>query len=565
MLPAALESPEASARFMREARAAGRLTSEHVCRVSDVGRFESGAPYIVMEYLEGYDLGTMLKKRGPLRVTSAVDYVIQACEGLAEAHAQGIVHRDLKPDNLYLSARADGGRIVKVLDFGISKAAVTGISTQTGDILGSPAYMAPEQMRSTKDVDARADVWSLGVVLYQLVTGRLPFSGDSLPNLCLAVMNDDPAPPGRYREELPDGLAEVIGRCLEKDLERRIRDVGELAAALAPFTAPGALGSVTRVQSALRGRPAPPDPSQTAATGFAAQSSGDLPVVDTVAPTLSGTVGPTLGNTGLPAAVSGKGSPTVNIGAPAAKVAAAAAANAANAALVPGTASELFAPRMTPAPPRPSGQRPVEVTTLAGSAGESVEMRAPRFPIGLVGALCGAIGLVVVLIVMVMRSGGGDGGGTEAIEPPKAVAGPGQGADPAKGAVPAERPKPEPIIEPIIEPVEPVEPGPGSGSASGVDHGADVKDGKDGKDPKDAKDPKGNPSGRPRTSPIRRLPKDGKDAKDPGKDGKDGKDPANGGSNAAPPDNKTTTPDAGVTEEDKWGRMQHDQPKGQGS
>jgi serine/threonine-protein kinase len=532
MLPAAMESPEASARFMREARAAGKLTSEHVFRVSDVGRFESGAPYIVMEYLEGYDLGTMLRKRGPLRLASAIDYVLQACEGLAEAHAQGIVHRDLKPDNLYLSARADGGRIIKVLDFGISKAAVTGIATQTGDILGSPAYMAPEQMRSTKDVDARADIWSLGVVLYQLVTGRLPFAGDSLPNLCLAVLNDEPVPPGQIREDVPDGLSDVILHCLEKERDDRYSDVGELAAALAEFATPGGFGSVTRVRAALRGRPAPPDPSQTVPHGFEAQTS--VPVVSTVAPTLAGTIGPTMAGT-----------------------------------------DERFVPRPTPPPPqpgsgpaptvqaklKPSGPQSVGVSTLAGSSGESIEKSSsPRFPLGLIGALSGAIGLVVVLIVMVLRSGGGDDAGTDPAEPPKAVAGPGKsGEAQPPPADPKAAPKVEPIIEPIVEPVTDPATDPGAGSSAGAGSGTS------------AKDPKSDGGTRP---PRVRVggpgpgagAGSGKDrAKDPTKDAvKDPKDPK-AGSNAAPPDNTTPTPDAGVSEEDKWGRMTHDKPKGQGS
>src|ERR1043166_4223000 len=172
MLPGAGDSPETELRFLREAKAAGRLNSDHVCRVMDVGRFDSGAPYIVMEYLQGESLAAMLRRHGPLRVSDAVDFILQAVEGLAEAHAHGIVHRDLKPDNLFLHRRNDGGTVLKVLDFGISKISLNGVSTRTGDIMGSPAYMAPEQMESTRNVDARADVWSLGIVLYQMLAGR---------------------------------------------------------------------------------------------------------------------------------------------------------------------------------------------------------------------------------------------------------------------------------------------------------------------------------------------------------------------------------------------------------
>jgi serine/threonine-protein kinase len=252
MLPGAAESPDTAARFLREARAAGRLNSDHVCRMVDLGRFDSGAPYIVMEYLQGESLAATLRRRGPLRVSDAVDYVLQAIEGLAEAHAHGIVHRDLKPDNLFLHRRNDGGTILKVLDFGISKISLHGVSTRTGDIMGSPGYMAPEQMESTRSVDARADVWSLGVVLYQLVTGQPPFYGDTLPLLCMHVVNDEPAPMSAVRGDLPDGFEDAVMRCLRKEPDARYADVGELAHALAPFGPKNASTSASRIQIVLR-------------------------------------------------------------------------------------------------------------------------------------------------------------------------------------------------------------------------------------------------------------------------------------------------------------------------
>jgi serine/threonine protein kinase len=251
MLPSAAEQPETAARFLREARAAGRLNSDHVCRMVDLGRLESGAPYIVMEYLQGENLAALLRRHGPLRVEDAVDYILQAVEGLAEAHAHGIVHRDLKPDNLFVHRRNDGGTVLKVLDFGISKISLNGVSTRTGDIMGSPAYMAPEQMESTRSVDQRADVWSLGVVLYQLVTGRPPFHGDTLPLLCMHVVNDDPAPVSTIRGDLPDGFEAAVMRCLHKDPDHRYPDVGELARALAPFGPSNASTSASRIQIVL--------------------------------------------------------------------------------------------------------------------------------------------------------------------------------------------------------------------------------------------------------------------------------------------------------------------------
>src|SRR5580692_1093404 len=171
----ALDNEEAVQRFLREARAAVKLKSEHVARVLDVGKLDSGAPYMVMEYLEGNDLGHILTEQGPMEAAAATDWILQACEAVAEAHAAGIVHRDLKPENLFLTNTVGGTQKIKVLDFGVSKS-MGGASgelsnlTRTRAMLGSPLYMAPEQMRSSRDVDARADIWALGVVLFQLLT-----------------------------------------------------------------------------------------------------------------------------------------------------------------------------------------------------------------------------------------------------------------------------------------------------------------------------------------------------------------------------------------------------------
>jgi serine/threonine protein kinase len=252
MLPEALESVEASNRFLREARASSALSSEHICRVTDLGKLDNGAPYIVMEYLEGFDLQSLLTRRGALPVATAVDYVLQVCEGMAEAHMHGIVHRDLKPGNLFVTRRADGSPLVKVLDFGISKAAFGGIvATHTGDVMGSPAYMAPEQMESAKEVDQRADIWSLGVILYQLVTGHMPFQADTLPALCMCVLSDPPEPLDALRADLPPGFADAVMRALEKDRLRRYQDVGELASAFGQFGSDTAVQSVTRIWGVL--------------------------------------------------------------------------------------------------------------------------------------------------------------------------------------------------------------------------------------------------------------------------------------------------------------------------
>ncbi len=235
--PDALTLRDAEERFRREARAAARIRSEHVVRVVDVGTLESGAAYMVMEYLDGHDLSQELLVRGPLPAYEAVSYVQQTIEALAEAHTGGIVHRDLKPANLFLARRPDGTRVVKVLDFGVSKSerGVNDLSlTQTSAIIGSPLYMAPEQLRSARDVDHRSDIWSLGVILFELLVGRAPYLGDSIAGLVTAMM-DSPPSPRSFRPELSEALERVVLRCLERDPKNRFADVGELAGALVEF------------------------------------------------------------------------------------------------------------------------------------------------------------------------------------------------------------------------------------------------------------------------------------------------------------------------------------------
>ena len=259
LLADALEKADTVARFLREARAAVRIKGEHVARVSDVGTLESGAPYIVMEYLEGEDLGVRLDAEGPISPALATTYVLEACEAIAEAHALGIVHRDLKPSNLFLTRRVDGSTSIKVLDFGIAKAATSDADgealTATNTTMGSPRYMSPEQIRSARRVDARSDIWSLGIILHELVAGSPPFAGESLPGLLASLVMDEPRRLRDVRPDAPAALEEVILRCLQKEPGQRFADVGELARALAPI-APDARGSVERISRIIGSRPA---------------------------------------------------------------------------------------------------------------------------------------------------------------------------------------------------------------------------------------------------------------------------------------------------------------------
>ena len=300
LLPEALESKEAVARFEREARAAVKIKSEHIARVSDVGTLDNGAPYMVMEYLQGRDLSAVLEEGGPLPDEAAADYVLQACEALAEAHAIGIVHRDLKPPNLFLINRADGSPCVKVLDFGISK--VTGPKgssgaqgmTSTGLVMGSPLYMSPEQLASAKDVDMRTDIWALGVIMYELLTGQLPFSGESIGQLCTSILTAAPPPLETHRPGLPKGIEEVIFACLEKDRAKRTPSIADFAMGLVPFAPKSARLSAERIERVARAAgfgasvvqvpavtnseaPPPRQPSPTAQTNMGFVRTGAKP------------------------------------------------------------------------------------------------------------------------------------------------------------------------------------------------------------------------------------------------------------------------------------------------
>jgi len=253
--PMLAEREDAVERFLREARAVVRIESEHVARVLDVGRLEGAAPYLVMEFLEGEDLAATLQRRRPLPLLESVTYLLQACEAIAEAHAAGVVHRDLKPANLFLLERGTEPARIKVLDFGISKTTASNeraLLTNTSVVMGSPLYMSPEQLRSTRDVDDKADIWALGVILYEMLTGREPFVAQTLPQLCAMILEGSPEAPRSLRAEIPVELERVVLRCLEKAPQARFSSVAELSLALVPFGSETAQASAERAARSLQ-------------------------------------------------------------------------------------------------------------------------------------------------------------------------------------------------------------------------------------------------------------------------------------------------------------------------
>ena len=270
--PSALTRPNLVERFAREARLVAKIQSAHVARVHDVGKLDDGSPYMVMEYLEGKELGELLRG-GPLPIEEAIDYILQACDALAEAHALGIVHRDLKPANLFLARRSGGSTILKILDFGISKMPVKEENpsvarnqklTNATDKFGTPEYMSPEQLKETASVDARSDIWSLGVVLHELLTGELPFTGESIPLLLAAVAMLAPKNIADVRIDVPPRLASIVRKCLEKDRDDRFRNVAELVQELGKLASPGSksrVDHITRIIQDSGQSVRPPTPS----------------------------------------------------------------------------------------------------------------------------------------------------------------------------------------------------------------------------------------------------------------------------------------------------------------
>ena len=244
LAPEAAMQSTAVARFLNEARLAARLKSDHLCQVIDAGVTDAGLPFIVMELLEGCDLARLLyERRAPLPVGEATEYVVQALDAVAEAHARGVVHRDLKPSNLFLTQHPGSPPVIKVLDFGISKvddAFGTGGSanpsiTSSRAIIGSPTYMSPEQIQNIRKTDHRADIWSIGVILYELMSGTLPFRGETPGEIFVKIIEGHVTPLCKLRKEIPVALSDIVEKCLRRSLHERFEKVVDLAEALAPF------------------------------------------------------------------------------------------------------------------------------------------------------------------------------------------------------------------------------------------------------------------------------------------------------------------------------------------
>ena len=286
---------EATRRFLNEGRAAVNIQHDNVVRGTDLGE-EHGYAFMVLELLDGEDLDQLLEREIRLAPHVAVNYAIQACRGISQAHAQGIIHRDLKPANLFLAKRPDGSTLLKVLDFGISKTTTgsaldmaPGQLTSTATMLGSPLYMSPEQLRSSKKVDARADIWAMGVILYELMSGERPFNGETLGELFSAILETEAPRLSTRVPSVPPGLDSVVARCLQRRPEDRYATVAELERELAPFAVANgpATGSALAFSAVAHPRHFSPStgpnlapdgpPGGRAVTGSAGAVSGPYP------------------------------------------------------------------------------------------------------------------------------------------------------------------------------------------------------------------------------------------------------------------------------------------------
>jgi serine/threonine-protein kinase len=256
MSPAVLQMTGAVERFVNEGVAASQIDSDHVVKIFDVGRMASGAPYLVMEYLEGCDLAQLLEREGPvLGAPRAVNFTLQILRALQAAHAAGIVHRDMKPSNCFVITKDGDPDFIKLVDFGISKVksadeAPAAHLTRTNSALGTPLYMSPEQARSPRDVDHRTDLYSVGAILYEMLTGRTPYTADSgeYTEILFKIFTTDPEYIKTFRPDLPDGLAAAVHRALTRELDQRFASAVDMAEALAPYGDERGAGMVARMR-----------------------------------------------------------------------------------------------------------------------------------------------------------------------------------------------------------------------------------------------------------------------------------------------------------------------------
>jgi serine/threonine-protein kinase len=281
LLPEFAADPEVLRRFENEARAAGGLEHPNLAAVTDFGQAADGAPYLVMEFLQGQDCSKLLRASGPLPIGRAANLVAQACRGLVVAHKAGIVHRDLKPENLFLTDAGDGTDLVKVLDFGIAKLSHPDSSLVTGKgaTFGTAHYMSPEQVRGAGEVDERADVWALGVVLYELLSGRKPYDGEKFVNVIHQILYAEPTPLAAVRPGLPAKLMVVVDHALKKNVSERLPSVAALAELLLPFS--GVTGSGPALPATLKLRTTPTPPTGPAGdVPDAARGEGEFSAAD---------------------------------------------------------------------------------------------------------------------------------------------------------------------------------------------------------------------------------------------------------------------------------------------